>query len=198
MIEKLSKYIPESAITYLNEILLNHPLEIKIVNERATKHGDFKRTINNKFQITINNNLNPYQFLLTLIHEIAHFVTFKKYSRIKPHGIEWKTNFQHLMLPFLTPNIFPNELLPLMANYLKNPKASTGSDVNLTYALKQFDENSGKSFIFELSNGLNFKYNGKTYKKIKLRRTRIECIELNSEKVYLFNQNTEIESIYNE
>ncbi|WP_111709461.1 SprT-like domain-containing protein [Lutibacter citreus] len=198
MIEKLSKYIPQNAKVPLNEILIKHPLEIKIVNERATKHGDFKRTSNHKFQITINNNLNHYQFLLTLIHEIAHFVTFKKYNKVKPHGIEWKISFQHLMLPFITPTIFPIELLPLLANYLKNPKASTGSDVNLTYALKQFDDNSGKCFIFELSNGHNFIYNGKTYKKIKLRRTRIECIELKSNKVYLFNQNAEIESIFNE
>ncbi|SNR62344.1 SprT-like domain-containing protein [Lutibacter flavus] len=195
MIKKLAKYLPENAVEYVDEIITEHPLEIKIVNERSTKHGDFKRTTNRRFQITINNNLNQYQFLLTLIHEIAHFVTFKQNNRVKPHGIEWKRNFQHLMLPFINPTIYPENILPLLANYLKNPKASTGSDVSLTYALKQFDENSEKSFIFEIACGSNFIFKNKIYKKGNLRRTRFECIELSSKRTYLFNQNAEIDKL---
>ncbi|PCH50664.1 MAG: sprT domain-containing protein [Flavobacteriaceae bacterium] len=194
MIEKLSKYIPKNAIHLVNEILINHPIPIKIVNSRSTKHGDFKRFKNGSLQITINNSLNTYQFLLTLIHEIAHFTTFKQSKRVKPHGIEWKLNFQHLMLPFLQPTIYPQNLLPLLANYLKNPKASTGADVNLTYALKQYDEISEKNFIFELQQGSIFTFNKKNYKKGNKRRTRFECIELNSKKTYLFNQNTEVKA----
>jgi hypothetical protein len=193
MIEKLSKYIPDNAVPLVEEILVEHPLDIKIVRERATKHGDFKRTIHNKVQITINNNLNQYHFLITLVHELAHFVTFKKNKRAKPHGVEWKRNFQHLMLPFLNPTIFPEDLLPLLANYLINPKASTGSDVNLMYALNCYDDNSGKSFIFELQHGSIFLFKNKTYKKGNIRRTRFECIEMKSKKIYLFNRNAEVE-----
>jgi len=192
MTEKLSKYIPENAVSLVTEILLAHPINIKIVNNRTTKHGDFKRMKNGNVQITINNDLNPFQFLLTLIHEIAHFTTYKKFKSVKPHGIEWKVNFQHLMLPFMQPSIFPMELLPHLANYLKNPKASTGSDVNLTYALKQYDYKTDKNIIFELAHGSLFSYNNKTYQKGVIRRTRIECIELNSKRTYLFNQNAEV------
>ena len=192
MIEILSKYIPNDAIEQVEGILKDHPIEIKIVNNRITKHGDFKKFKNGNLQITINNSLNKYQFLLTLIHEIAHLVTFKLYKRVKPHGIEWKMNFQHLMLPFLQPTIYPEELLPYLANYLKNPKASTGSDVNLTLALKQYDEMSGKSFIFELPLGSIFTFNNKSFKKGIKRRTRFECVELSSNKNYLFNQNAEV------
>lgn len=192
MIEKLSKYIPENAIELVDEILTNHPISIKIVNNRATKHGDFKRSKNGALQITINNSLNEYQFLLTLIHEIAHLVTYKQHKRVKPHGIEWKLNFQHLMLPFVQPAIYPEKMLPHLANYLKNPKASTGADVNLTYALKQHDEMSGKNFIFELQHGSIFTFNNKIFKKGNIRRTRFECIEINSSKTYLFNKNAEV------
>tara|TARA_R110001583_G_scaffold311_8_gene2835 strand:- start:5028 stop:5615 length:588 start_codon:yes stop_codon:yes gene_type:complete len=195
MIKKLAKYLPENAVEYVDEIIKEHPLEIKIVNERSSKHGDFKRTLNRKFIITLNNNLNQYQFLLTLIHEIAHFVTFKQNGSVKPHGLEWKRNFQHLMLPFINPSIYPENLLPLLANYLKNPKASTGSDVTLTYALKQFDEDSEKSFIFEIAFGSLFVFRNKTYKKGNLRRTRFECIEISSKRTYLFNRNAEIETL---
>jgi hypothetical protein len=188
----LSQYIPENSVKLVLEILLEHPITIKIVNKRATKHGDFKIMSNGKTQITINNSLNKYQFLLTLIHEIAHFTTFKKYKGVKPHGIEWKRSFQHLMLPFLQPSIFPQELLPYLANYLKNPKASTGSDVYLTYALKQFDVKSDTTIIVEIDHGSLFMYNNKTFQKGNLKRTRIECIELNSKRTYLFNRNAEV------
>lgn len=192
MIEILLKYIPENSVKLVSEILLEHPIYIKIVNNRASKHGDFKRTKNGKVQITINNDLNKFQFLLTLIHEIAHFLTFKQYKRVKPHGIEWKRNFQHLMLPFVQPTIFPEQVLPHLANYLKNPKASTGSDVKLTYALKQYDKKTDATIIFKLASGSFFSYNNKTYQKGALRRTRIECVEMSSKKTYLFNQNAEV------
>jgi len=102
------------------------------------------------------------QFLITLIHEVAHFEAYREYGRkIKPHGIEWKQKFQHLILPFLNPNVFPDRLLPILANHFKNPKASSDTDVNLSLALKQFDEPNDKTYIFEVPFGKNFKlYNG--------------------------------------
>lgn len=195
MMEILSKYIPENAVDLVQEMLINHPVQIKIVNNRTTKHGDFKLTKNGDLQITVNKSLNSYQFLLTLVHEVAHYITLKQKKHLKPHGIEWKRNFQYLMLPFLQPTIFPQRLLPYLAMYLKNPKASTGSDVNLTYALKQYDEKSGKNFIFELQQGSIFTFNNKTFKKGIVRRTRIECVEISSNKTYLFNQNAEVKFI---
>ncbi|MGY0407320.1 MAG: SprT-like domain-containing protein, partial [Polaribacter sp.] len=126
------------------------------MNKRATKHGDFRQLPNGKFQITINNNLNKYQFLLTLIHEIAHHVTHQKFGRVQPHGKEWKTVFQHLMLPFLKSEIYPKEIAPYLANYLKNPKASTDADIHLSLVLKGNKAEIGKNFIFEIPNGSLF------------------------------------------
>ena len=197
MNEILRKYIPENSFHLLSEILQEHPIAIKIVNNRKTKHGDFKKKPNLQPEITINNSLNKYQFLLTLVHELAHFTTFKKHKRVKPHGKEWKQNFQHLMLPFLQPSIFPKELLPFLANYLKNPKASTGSDTNLTFALKQYNAKSDKSFIFEIELGSFFVFNNKTFEKGALRRTRFECVEVENQKKYLFNKNAEVKLLEN-
>ena len=186
------KYIPENAIDLVQSLVEQHKINLKIVNQRQTKHGDFRQLAGGEFQITINNTLNPFQFLLTLIHEIAHHVTFEKYGKIQPHGKEWKQQFQHLMLPFLHPTIFPNHMLTPLAHYLKNPKASTDSDVKLSIALKGNKAEHGKNFVFELPENCTFVFKNKMYKKGKKRKTRIECLQLSTNRMYLFNQNTEV------
>ena len=127
-----------------------------------------------------------------LYHDPYHHVTFIENGRVKPHGKEWKRNFQHLMLPFLQPSIFPNYMLTPLANYLKNPKASTDSDTKLSLALKENIAEEGKNFIFELPINSTFIFKGKLYEKGKKRKTRYECIHLKTNRVYLFNQNAEV------
>ena len=191
----LQKYIPEQAIPYVLNLLKHDNLQVKIKKERKTRHGDYRKLPNNKHQITINANLNRYRFLITLIHEIAHLEAFTTYGRfIKPHGKEWKQTFQHLMLPVLNPEVFPMQLLPLLARHFKNPKASSDTDVNLALALKQFDAPNDKTFIFEVPFGSNFKlYNGRVFKKGNKRVKRHEAVEVKTGKLYLFNPNAEVE-----
>lgn len=151
-------------------------------------------------QITVNATLNKYRFLITLVHEIAHLIAFEKYGRrIKPHGLEWKKTFQHLMLPFIRPEVFPSKLLPLLAQHFKNPKASSDTDALLSMTLKQFDpQNVHQTFVYELPLGSVFRiYNGKLFKKGNKRVKRYECIEVASGKVYLFQPNAEVELISN-
>ena len=195
MQDTLQAYIPNKAISQISELLNHDHLVVKIKNERKTRHGDYKRLPNGKHQITVNSNLNNYRFLITLVHEIAHFEAYKNYGKlIKPHGIEWKRTFQHLMLPFLNPDIFPAELLPLLAKHFKNPKASSDTDIQLAYALKQFDAPNDKTFIFELPLHSTFQlYNGRVFQKGAKRRTRYECVEIKTGRLYLFNPNAEVE-----
>ena len=122
-------------------------------------------------------------------------VTHQKYGRVKPHGIEWKKHFQHLMLPFVNPEIFPIELLPMLANYLKSPRASTDADVELSLALKNFDEKNGNSFIFEIPICSIFIHNKRVFERGNKRRTRFECVELKTNRKYLFHQNAEVKLI---
>ena len=195
MKHKLQDYISPKATPQVLTLLGHDNLVVKIKNERKTRHGDYMRLPNGKHQITINSNLNEHRFLITLIHEIAHFEAYKTYGRfIKPHGVEWKRTFQHLMLPFLNPEIFPDELLPLLAKHFKNPKASSDTDANLALALKRFDEPNGKTYIFEVPLGSTFKlYNGRIFKKSYKRVKRYECVEVKTGKLYLFNPNVEVE-----
>ncbi len=192
----LLKYVPEPAVDRVIDLLHKYPCKLRIVKNRKTKHGDFKQLKTGQYQITINNDLNKYRFLLTLVHEVAHLVTYKENSiQVKPHGKEWKQNFKILMIPFLDPEIYPEELLRNIANYLINPKASTDSDVNLSLILKSYDEKNGKYYIFELEDEVLFTYENRTFKLGKKRRTRYECTEVKTKKKYLFHQNAAVEII---
>jgi len=205
MLDVLQGYIPDAAFEQVAQLFSQDNLVVKIKQERKTRHGDYRRLPNGKHQITINSNLNPYRFLITLIHEIAHFEAYKSYGKlIKPHGSEWKFVFQHLMLQFLRPDVFPNDVLPFLATHFKNPKASSDSDTVLALKLKQFDVPNGKTFIFEVPEGAVFKlYNGKLFRKGLKRRTRFECTDMATGRLYVFNPNAEVEllskqNIYNE
>jgi len=197
MVNALQNFIPDAAFDQVTQLLSHDNLVVKIKKERKTRHGDYRRLPNGKHQITINSNLNTYRFLITLIHEIAHFEAYKSYGKmIKPHGLEWKSVFQHLMLPFLRPEIFPMDVLPLLAMHFKNPKASSDSDSVLSLKLKQYDAPNGKIFIFEVPEGATFRlYNGKLFRKGPKRRTRFECTELASGRAYVFNPNAEVELV---
>ncbi len=196
----LQKYLPEHAVANCFELIKANHVHLKIVNERQSRHGDYRRDAQGFHLITVNSSLNKYRFLITLIHEIAHLVAFEKYGRmIKPHGEEWKTTFQRLMVPFIRPEIFPNQLLPLLARHFRNPKASSDTDAKLAIALKVFDEKeTDKNYIFEIPMGSTFRIpNGKIFKKIALRVKRYECLEVSSGRMYLFQPNAEVELLPN-
>jgi len=105
----LQKQVPENAAQYCFDLWLEDPFHFIISKTRASKLGDFRFRSDRKIQtITINYDLNPYQFLITYIHEVAHYRAFKKYGiGIKPHGTYWKNTFRALMIPLLSDLVFP-------------------------------------------------------------------------------------------
>ena len=195
----LQKYLPDRAVEPVFELIKEHRVNLKIVNHRVTRHGDYRRMPDGTHHITVNASLNKYRFLITLVHEIAHLLAFERFGRmIKPHGLEWKRTFQGLMVPFIRPEIFPAKLLPVIANHFRNPKASSSTDATLAIALEKFDivQSKEKSYVYELPHGSTFRlYNGKLFQKGNKRRKRYECIELATGRLYLFQPNAQVELI---
>ena len=194
---KVLNYIPKSSISLVEDLINENNLLIKIVKIRKTKHGDFKKFRDGSSQITINHIDNKYRFLITLIHELAHFrVNRNLIRRVKPHGTEWKKTFQLLMLPFLNNTIFPNKILSDLANYLKNPSATTDSNINLVISLSKYDVESSTVFLFDILNETLFQHNkNKIYKKIGKLRKRYICEEIRSKRRYLFSPVTRVEKV---
>lgn len=194
--EILKKYLPEETVGLISEWIIEFDFKLKITKERKTRLGDYTSPRSGlNHTITINYNLNKYAFLITLVHEVAHLVTFNEHkNNVNPHGAEWKRNFQKMMHPFLTPDIFPLEVFAALRKYLQNPAASSCSDIHLLRTLKLHDEDNSSIFLEHLPINTVFLYNGsRVFKKGERIRKRYKCVEIKSGVVFLFNPITEVE-----
>lgn len=183
----LYKYLPEQSVSLVFKWLNEYNIQLRISKSRATKLGDYRPPIQYTFhRISINHDLNQYQFLITLIHEFAHLKNWLNYkNKAKPHGIEWKTEFNELMQPLLNKSVFPNEMLPTLIAYLKNPSSSTNS-LSLQKALRKYDTLPASLTLEELPTNSVFKiYNGIVFKKLEKMRKRYKCLRMDNKKIYL-------------
>ena len=140
VMDHILSFIPKEAKKQIHKLLETYKISIKITKIRKSKHGDFRRMADGNSLITLNITTNPYRFLITLLHELAHFkVSQSFFYRIRPHGKEWKKAYREILLPFLNPKIFPEPLCSLLALHMLNPKASTDRDFDLVMALKKYD-----------------------------------------------------------
>jgi len=194
---RYNDFVPVAAQEKLGDLLQHEPVLIKVVKKRRTKHGDYRKLPSGLIQITVNESENPFRFLITLLHEIAHHLAFQDHGfRIAPHGREWKNTFSRIAQPFLIPSIFPSPLLEVLQHHLKNPKASSDTDIQLGLALKSFDPSTHKKAIFELPVKAKFKLeNGRVFQKGIKQRKRYLCTELSSGKAYLFQPTAEVDQI---
>jgi len=183
----LEEHLPASTIEYCFLCWRQSPFELKLTKSRQTKVGDFtSRKSALHPRITLNHDLNPYLFLLTYIHEVAHLhVHLKHGNRVDPHGGEWKRAFQELMGPLLQENAFPAEILHELKRHMNNPKASSFADTSLTKALRLFDKGLQLVALSDIPEGSIFRLQGKFFKKGLLRRTRVLCKEVKTKRNYL-------------
>lgn len=196
---QLIHYIPEAAVHPLTEWLHKNKVQLKISRTRSTKLGDFRVARNGDFpRISVNNNLNPYAFLITLVHEMAHAEVWNnksRFRRIQPHGKEWRTVFSHLIQPFLNDSIFPEILLPAVQKYFQKPKASSVSDPHLMRALKVFDAPAENPQLKDLVAGDRFVFRKNNFEVVKRLRTRFQCQNLQNKRLYLIHGLAEVEKL---
>lgn len=187
--EILKDYLPESSVDRVMNWLETYKIQLKITKSRNTKLGDYRSPLNGgTHRISINHDLNPYAFLITFVHELAHLIVWEKYRyRAKPHGKEWKDTFRHMMQPLLSEAIFPEELVPSLKKYLANAKAASGSDEELSLALRKYDHD--ESLILEdLPAAASFRIpSGRAFVKGEKLRKRFRCMCLQTKRTYLVN-----------
>jgi hypothetical protein len=197
-IENLKNYLPKTSIVQIVDLIFRYKIHLKITKPRNSKLGDYRPPVRTKFhQISINEDLGKYQFLIVLVHEIAHLVVWEDHKRkALPHGDEWKSEFKKLILPFLHLNIFPVEILEPLLVYVKSSFSSTNAELNLNRAIKK-QSNLTDILIEDLPDNTIFKYSeDKTFIKIQTLKKRIKCRCIENKKMYLFNPLTKVIPVY--
>lgn len=191
----LQRHVPTTAVEYCQSLWDKYQFDFVVTRPRSSKFGDFRGHPSQREKITINGNLNPFNFLITYLHEIAHLEVYRGYKRKQPaHGDAWKKHFQHLLVPVMNEATFPANVLQPLLHYARNPKYSTAADVALMSALRTHDPvpvglppqtpPRGLVQVSHLDEGDVFRLNQKVFVRGTLRRTRVVCTEKHTQRLY--------------
>ena len=192
----LSSFLTHETIKKINSWEEKFNVKVIVCSPSKSRMGVFIPKRHDYHVVRINNNLNKYAFLITLIHEIAHASIWEKYGRrVNPHGDEWEEQYKKMMLPFLNPEFFPEDILRPLSHHMVNPRASTIRDLELSRILKKYDNNKS-TFISEINDGDEFSIdNGKRFVRIEKLRKNYKCKEISTGKLYRFSPLAEVDLI---
>jgi len=193
----LSRYVPDAALEQCVDWITEYKFFLRVTKSRNSKYGDYRPPKNGKGHIiTINHDMNPYAFLITFTHEVAHLTTFLKTNSLKdPHGKLWKNEFKQLMTPLLTSSVFPEDLIDTVKKYIHNPAATSCSDVDMLRALKKYDKHNGEWLHLE-DLDINTKFRiktGRVFFKKNLVRKNFLCIDAKTRNKYTLNPLIEVQ-----
>jgi SprT protein len=195
----LNSFLPPGTYHAVEEYLRVYKIHLTITQQRKSILGDYRhRTHFSNHRISVNGNLNKYSFLITLLHEIAHLLTFEKYgNRVLAHGTEWKTIYASLLKQFVENKLFPVDIKKELLASLNNPAASSCAEDNLIRVLRRYDINrNGFKLVEEIPVNSFFKLgDGKVFKRGEQQRKRFKCEEVSTGKIYLFSPVYEVEMV---
>jgi len=187
----LSDYLPERSAEKVMKMLNDHAVHLTITKQRQSILGDYRPAHDGKpHRISVNGNLNTYGFLITLLHELAHLLTFAQYrNRVQPHGKEWKQLFGLLLHTFTLDKIFPEDVEAALLKSMHNPGASSCSDLHLMRTLRKYDAaKEGHYTVEQLETGTHFEIkDGRTFVRGEKNRTRYKCQLLGTKQFFLFH-----------
>jgi len=193
ILDVIRRYVPAGTVVTVTQLIRDYHIHLHIRRDRRSRAGDYRAPLPNdpKHKISVNHNLNPYAFLITFIHELAHRKVYEETSyAARPHGKEWKQAFRELMKPFLNEDVFPCRLLEVVKAYLKDPAASSYSDERLSRALRMYDLHKEEETLLEnLETGSLFSLgDSRIFRKGQLQRKRYLCECITNKKHYYVNR----------
>lgn len=178
---KIRHYLPSGTEKYVVDLMIRYKIQLKLNKPRASKFGDYRAPVygDKNHRITVNKDLNPYAFLTTFLHEVAHLTAFEKHrNSIEPHGREWKNEFRTLLQPVVMHHQLPDDILSALKHYMNDPSASSCSDAVLMKVLSRYDKD-GKSMLEQIPEGTLFRLEtGRTFRKGKKLRSWYLCYEI--------------------
>lgn len=198
-ITQLQDYLPPGTYDAVLAYLRQYKVHLTVARERKSILGDYRHSTHHaNHRISVNGNLNTYSFLITLLHELAHLLTFEQYgNKVLAHGREWKMIYAKMLAQFIQHKIFPADIEAELLRSLQNPAASTCAEDGLLRILRKYDaKESHHRLVEELAIQDLFRTSdGRIFKKGEKLRKRYKCVEVKTGKVYLFSPVYEVESV---
>lgn len=190
-VDHLQQYLPPGTSAPVLAYLHQYKVHLTVTKERKSILGDYRhRTQYENHRISVNGTLNIYSFLITLLHELAHLLTFEQHTnRVAAHGREWKLIYGQLLKQFLEQKIFPADIERELLLSLKNPAASSCAEDGLLRVLRNYDEKKdGHQLLEALPQGALFRISdGRVFQKGEKLRKRFRCVEVKTRRLYLFS-----------
>jgi SprT protein len=192
----LDSYIPRETTPLISRWLDGHSLTIQLKRPRRSKLGDFRAASGGKAPcISVNIDLRPHQFLVTLTHEIAHFLNWSENGRfVAPHGPQWKACFGRLLTELSTVSTLPDALRAALRNHAGKPKSATHYDQAFATAIAAADGDETLR-LDDIPTGGFFKFRERLFRKIKSNRTRCRCIEVNTRIEYRISRIAPVDAV---
>ena len=198
-LEYLRRFIPAESAQKTLDYLVHYKVHLTITRGRKTVLGDYRHaTMTKTHRISVNGNMNKYAFLITLIHELAHLVTFLRFSnRVQAHGKEWKRVYGEMLIDFMQLPVFPPDIRQALVSSLHDLPASSCADEPLMRILRNYDElKDGQLLVEQVAEGKLFDTGqGRIFRKGKKLRKRYQCLEIKTGKLYLFSPVYEVTEI---
>jgi len=200
-LEALKAYLPDGAFEPVVHLINQYKVHLTVTKARKSVLGDYRHAaLGANHKISVNGNLNKYEFLITLLHELAHLLCFEQFkNRVEPHGKEWKNIYSLLLSKFISLGIFPLDIQKSLQKTLLNPAATANGETALLLVLRKYDavKKEGHTFVAHLPEGTLFEsLKGKIFRRGKKRRIRIECVEVATGQLYSFSALTEVKVIH--
>jgi SprT protein len=196
---QLQQWLPEGSLDAVLYYLQQYKVHLTITQERVSVLGDYRNAhAGRNHRISVNGNLNSFSFLITLLHELAHLLTFERYGhRVMAHGTEWKNEYSQLLSGFMDKGIFPEDIHQALRRSLTNPAASSCADEVLMRVLQRYDPpKAGVLLVEALPEGSLFSIKGnRIFRRLERVRKRIRCEEVSTGKIYLFSAIYEVAQI---
>jgi hypothetical protein len=198
-ISQLQNFLPEGTYEAVLGYLRQYKVHLTVARERKSILGDYRhRTHHDNHRISVNGNLNKYSFLITLLHELAHLLTYEQFGhRVMAHGIEWKKIYAGLSDQFLKHHVFPADVEREIVLSMKNPAASSCAEEGLLRVLRKYDRGENNFHLVEeiLPHSMFRTSDGRIFQKGKKLRKRFQCKEVSTGRIYLFSPVYEVELI---
>lgn len=196
----LGRYLPPEAVGPVYDFMQQHRVYLHITRERRSKLGDYRwpQPRHPGHEISVNGNLNPYLFLLVLLHEMGHLGTYVRHgSAVQPHGHEWQEEYRRLLAAFA--GCFPADALPLLNAYTSRVPLCRAAGRRLEELLRRYDAGYAPSHnptLDQLAPGTHFRLlrqPERQFRALERRRTRWLCEELSSGSKFLVHGSAEVE-----